>query len=110
MSARPQQASVPLLNSANTNSGPIPFPARRLELDWNISAALDSSPKPSSPRPWKVLLLSNDIGGGEYTIYSGYLFNGLEKHTMGIASSSIEYCSLGTFRLKCSCLYENFSL
>jgi hypothetical protein len=69
---------VPPAQPGDTNFGLIPFSARRLELDWNIFAALDGSPQTSSPRPWKVLLLSNNISGSKYTINSKYLFNGLE--------------------------------
>ncbi|CBF73625.1 uncharacterized protein ANIA_11585 [Aspergillus nidulans FGSC A4] len=54
---------VPPAQPGDTNFGLIPFSARRLELDWNIFAALDGSPQTSSPRPWKVLLLSNNISG-----------------------------------------------
>ena len=60
--------AFPRLNPVNTSTGPTPFSARRLEPDWSISAALDGSLQISSPRPWKVLPLSNGTGGSKYSI------------------------------------------
>ena len=59
----------PLLNLVSTNTGPTLFSAKRLEKDWNISANLDGSLQISSPKRWKVLLLSNDIGESRHFLF-----------------------------------------
>jgi hypothetical protein len=74
-------------------------------LDWNISAALDGFPQTSSPRPWKVLLLSNDIGGSRYAI--GYQFNGREltsnRYCIQLNEDYVEY-----LLLEDQAIYMNF--
>jgi hypothetical protein len=96
---------VPPPNPVNTSSGPIQFSARRLALDWNISAALDVSPQTSSRRPWRVLLSSNDIGGSKYAF--GYQFNGTEltynRYCIQLSEDYVEY-----LLLEDQAIYMNF--